>query len=155
MDVWPLPRVSFRELASVEETRPVALITNQIAWSVVSKKIELPLVIQAEPNRNDRDFFEYLAANLPSSVQVVYAVGEDLQIDAAKFVASESKKPLVIIPTALSSDTAFTPLVTVWDKNQPTSFPLAPPKKWCWIWRCSRTARSIIVPPPSPKCCLS
>lgn len=121
MDVWPLPRISFRELASVEETRPVALITHQIAWSVVNKKIELPLVIQAEPTRNDRDFFEYLAANLPSSVQVIYAVGEDLAIDAGKYVASESKKPLVIIPTALSSDAAFTPLVTVWDKNQPTS----------------------------------
>ncbi len=119
MDVWPLPRISFRELNSVKESRPTALITQAAAWATVSKVVELPLIIQAEPNRSDKDFFEYLAANLPSPVRVIYAVGDGLAVDAAKIVAQRNQKPLVIIPTAISSDQPFTPSSTVRENNLP------------------------------------
>jgi glycerol-1-phosphate dehydrogenase [NAD(P)+] len=108
MDVWPLPRVSFRELSSIKESRPTALLTQPAAWATVGKSVELPLIIQAEPNRNDKDFCEYLAANLPSPVQVVYAVGDGVLLDAAKIVAWHNQKPLMIILTAISNDKPFT-----------------------------------------------
>ncbi len=126
MDVWSLPRLSFRELKSVQESRPTALITQPSAWANVSKSVQLPLIIQAEPNRNDKDFFEYLASNLPSPVQVVYAVGDSPTIDAAKIVAQRSNKPLVIIPTAISSDAPFTATSTVYDNGQPTEIATGP-----------------------------
>src|SRR5437016_7946622 len=126
MDVWPLPRISFRELSSVKESRPTALISQAAAWAAVSKAVELPLVIQAEPNRNDRDFFEYLASNLPSPVQVVYAVGDRLAVDAAKIVAHQNQKPLVIIPVAISSDKPFTPSSTVRENNLPNDVATGP-----------------------------
>jgi glycerol-1-phosphate dehydrogenase [NAD(P)+] len=126
MDVWPLPRISYRELSSVKESRPTALITQAAAWAAVSKTVQLPLIIQAEPNRNDKDFFEYLAANSPSPVQVIYAVGDGLAVDAAKVVASHNQKPLVIIPTAISSDKPFTPSSTVRENNLPKEVATGP-----------------------------
>ncbi len=109
MNVWPLPRLSFRELSSIQESRPAALITQASEWANIGKLFQLPLLIQAEPNRDENDFFEYLASNLPAQVQVIYAVGDGYVIDAAKIVANRNKKPLVIIPPALSSDDPFTP----------------------------------------------
>jgi glycerol-1-phosphate dehydrogenase [NAD(P)+] len=126
MDVWPLPRISFRELSSIKEQRPTALITSQQANAAVARKLNLPLVIQAEPNRNDIEFFEYLAANLPSPVQVIYAVGQGQAIDAAKVVAQRNNKPLVIVPTAISSDSPFTATATVQDNYQFTEIVAKP-----------------------------
>jgi glycerol dehydrogenase-like iron-containing ADH family enzyme len=108
MNVWPLPRITFRELSSVKESRPTALIT-QPAWRNAQAALQLPLVVQAEPSKADRDYFDYLAAHLPSAVEVIYALGDDLTFDAAKLVAQKSGKPLVIVPTMLNSDKAFSP----------------------------------------------
>jgi len=119
MNVWPLPRISFRELSSIQESRPAALITQAAAWANVGKRFQLPLIIQAEPNRDDNDFYEYLASNLPSPVQVIYAVGDGITIDAAKIVASRNKKPLVIIPTAITSKKSFTPRAQVNTNGKP------------------------------------
>src|SRR5579859_1418626 len=122
MNVWPLPRISYRSLNSVNESRPAALIAQAAAWDIVGKAVkQLPLVIQAEPSRDDYDFVEYLATNLPAPVQVIYAVGDGLVIDIAKVVASVNDKPLVIIPTAISSDSPFSASASVRDKGKPTN----------------------------------
>jgi len=117
-------------LSSIQESRPAALITQAAAWANVGKRFQLPLIIQAEPNRDDNDFYEYLASNLPSPVQVIYAVGDGITIDAAKIVASRNKKPLVIIPTAITSKKSFTPAL----RSTPTASRRLskpdPPKKW-------------------------
>jgi glycerol-1-phosphate dehydrogenase [NAD(P)+] len=108
MNVWPLPRITFRQLSTVREDRPTALITELSAWSNIKSQIDLPLAIQAEPTRVDRGFLENLGNNLPSQIGVVYAIGDDHVIDAAKMIAFVGKRPLVIIPTAFSSDVPFT-----------------------------------------------
>ena len=113
MEVWPLPRLSFRGLNSIDEKRPAALITQPAVWSTVSKLVNLPLVIQAEPNHDDNEFVDYLAANLPAPVQVIYAVGDGLLVNVAKAVASANNKPLVILPTAISSDAPLTWIATL------------------------------------------
>jgi glycerol-1-phosphate dehydrogenase [NAD(P)+] len=101
----------------VKETRPTALITSPQAMTAANRKLNLPLVIQAEPNRNDKDFFEYLASNLPSPVQVIYALGHGIVVDAAKIVAQRNNKPLVIVPTAISTDSLFSWTATVRDND--------------------------------------
>jgi glycerol dehydrogenase-like iron-containing ADH family enzyme len=122
MNVWPLPRLSFRGLSTVDETRPAALITQPAAWANVSKSIkQLSMIIQAEPARDDYEFVEYLAKNLPAQVQVVYAVGDGLLVDVAKVVASINDKPLIIIPTSVSSDVPFTWEATVSDSGSVTT----------------------------------
>ncbi len=63
MAVWPLPKITFRELSAVQESRRVALLTSEEAWAALSVSLSLPLVIQAEPSRYDRDLFEYPGAN--------------------------------------------------------------------------------------------
>lgn len=109
MPVWPLPRLTFQALSTVEETRPVALLTTEDVWAVLGSELKLPVFIQAEPDTYDRDLFDYLADNLPSRVEAIYVVGQGAPLHAGKIVAARQKRPLVIIPSALDSDALLTP----------------------------------------------
>jgi len=111
--IWPLPRIEIRDLSSIKETRPTALLTAEPAWSAVSTMFDLPLVVQAEPHNADREFFQSLADNVPPQVEVIYGVGGGLASDAAKYIGWARKLPTVCVPTALSVDGFFTGLVAV------------------------------------------
>ena len=117
MTVWPLPRISFRELSTIEEKRPVALLTNEATWAALSSQLTLPVLIQAEPVHQRRDLFDYLAANFPTQAKVIYAVGSGAPIDAGKLIAARNQVPLVIVPTALDSTELFSPTALVADKD--------------------------------------
>lgn len=118
MTVWPLPRISFRELGSIQEKRPVALLTTEQTWAILGSQFALPLVIQAEPERQSLDLFDYLAAHLPSQVEAIYVVGQGAALEAGKVVAARNDKPLIVVPTALDSDALFKPTATVYqDKD--------------------------------------
>jgi hypothetical protein len=45
--VWHLPRIEIRDLKSVTETRPTALLTGANSWDVAGKYLNFPLFIQA------------------------------------------------------------------------------------------------------------
>jgi glycerol dehydrogenase-like iron-containing ADH family enzyme len=113
MSVWPLPRITVRELHSIEETRPVALLTSDDVWAVLSPQLHLPILIQAEPPSYHGALFDSLARNLPSRVGVIYAVGNGPQTAAAKIVAARHDIPLVIVPTKLDSIAMLTPSALV------------------------------------------
>ncbi len=102
--VYPLPRLVYRSLAEHEETRPAALITSAQDWQQVGGTLELPVVVQAEPDRMDDDFIAFLADNVPSMVQVLYVVGAENLIQIGKLVAHQRGLPVVLVPTALDSD---------------------------------------------------
>ncbi|MEO1165327.1 MAG: iron-containing alcohol dehydrogenase [Chloroflexota bacterium] len=115
--IWNLPRIELRDLSSVKETRPAAVLTGKRSWAAVGSMLELPIVVQAEPYSARYDMLEDLASNLPEQVQVVYGVGGGLVSDIAKYVAWKNNIPCVIIPTALSVDGFFTSLVAVRKDN--------------------------------------
>ena len=117
MTVWPLPRLTFRELSTVEEKRPVALITSEDVWATLSSQLSLPVLIQAEPRSYQRGLVDYLAGNLPGAAKAVYAVGNGPPVEAAKIVAARNNVPLVIVPTALDSALMFLPRAMVAEKN--------------------------------------
>ncbi len=106
--VWPLPRVSFRELSSINETRPTALLTSKSVWASVGTMMNLPVAIQAEPPLVNRSYLEEMAKGLPKEVKVAYGVGGGRAMDAAKFIAWWNKIPAILIPTALPGDVMFT-----------------------------------------------
>ncbi|NDJ77752.1 MAG: iron-containing alcohol dehydrogenase [Chloroflexi bacterium] len=118
MSVWPLPHITFRELSSIEENRPVALLTTDNVWTVYGSQLNLPIIIQAEPARHDVDLFDSLADNLPSQVQAVYAVGSGAPVDAGKIVAARNNVPLIIVPTTLDSDAMLTPTALVMETEE-------------------------------------
>jgi glycerol-1-phosphate dehydrogenase [NAD(P)+] len=109
--VWSLPQIEFRDLVSLRETRPTALLTGERSWGAVSSLLELPIVVQAEPQRVDLDYLDDMADGLPDAVEVVYAVGGGLVSDVAKYLGWKRNLPTVVIPTALSQDGFFTSLV--------------------------------------------
>ena len=76
--IWPLPKVTVSTLSAIEEKRPTALITSDEAWSQVGHLLNLPLVVQAEPMDTTEALMRDLASNLPSQVEVVYAVGNGI-----------------------------------------------------------------------------
>lgn len=123
MNVWPLPRLVFQELGTVQETRPTALIAKSTAWANISSQLTLPLVVQADPLNNERSYVEDLAKNLPSMVEAIYAVGDEDICDIARFIASAHHKPLVIVPTAISSDEPFVNTSTLSDGNRTVELP--------------------------------
>jgi glycerol dehydrogenase-like iron-containing ADH family enzyme len=108
MSVWPLPRITFRDLNSIEEKRPVALLTTTEAWTALNDQLNLPVLIQAEPARYDRDLFDFLADNLPSQAGAVYVIGQ-----GAPLIAARNRVPLVVVPTALDSAMLLTPTALV------------------------------------------
>lgn len=111
--VWPLPKVTYTPLNMTTETRPVALLTSETAWTNFGNLLNLPLVVQAEPTSNDRDLLDYLADHLPSQTGVIYVLGQGIPLTAGKLVANKNKLPLVVVPTAISSDEIFEPHVTL------------------------------------------
>lgn len=111
--IWNLPRIELREVSSIKEHRPTALLTGRKAWDAVGSMINLPLVVQAEPHTAERSFLESLAEGLPPQVEVVYGVGGGMVCDVAKFIGAKRNLPVVLVPTALSVDGFFTPIVAV------------------------------------------
>ncbi len=111
--IFPLPHIEFRSLSDVKEERPTALLTGKRSWEVAGKFLELPVVVQAEPNKAEAGFFDMLAENLPPQVEGVYGVGGGLVADSAKYIGWKRQLPVVIIPTALSADGFFTALVAL------------------------------------------
>lgn len=120
MKMMPLPLVRLVDLKSVGETRPAALIAPRGDWATVRRSLELPLLVQAEPTENTPSFFEYLANNLPSHVEVIYTTGSSLlALNAAKFIANNRQKPLVVVPTALFSADIFSDYAQVGEERRP------------------------------------
>ena len=56
--IWPLPKLEVRDLISIDESRPVALLTGDRSWAAVSPLVNLPLVVQAEPYRIEADYLD-------------------------------------------------------------------------------------------------
>lgn len=113
MNVWPLPQITYDQLGSVSESRPTALITQPNAWAALQSRLKLPLLVQAEPEETSQSYADYLADNLPSPVEAIYAVGTGGALDVAKWVAQRTGKPLVIVPTALSSSALLSPFAVM------------------------------------------
>lgn len=110
--IWNVPPQEFRDLMSVKESRPTALLTGARSWGAVSTVLDLPIAVQAEPERLDIDYLDMLADGLPQEVEVVYGVGAGLVADVSKYVGWKRGLPTVLVPTALSQDGLFTALVS-------------------------------------------
>lgn len=111
--IWNMPRIELTDLSRIREQRPAALLTGKRSWQAVNTMVKLPVVVQAEPENAERKYLDNLADGLPKQVQVVYSVGGGLVADAAKYIGSRRKLPVVLIPTALSVDGFFTPIVSL------------------------------------------
>lgn len=109
--IWPLPQIEITDLINVKETRPTALVTGERSWAAVNSLLEFPIVVQAEPERVDKDYLDMLASSLPPQVEVIYGVGGGLVCDVAKYLGWAKSLPVVIVPTALSQDGFLTALV--------------------------------------------
>lgn len=104
--VWPLPKIRYQTLASVEEDRDVALFISRDAWEAVRDTLPLNVACEREVMDATRENWEQLGEDLAG--EVVYAVGGGLAVDGAKYVAAQQGLPLVCVPTALSVDAFLT-----------------------------------------------
>ncbi|MEP7290975.1 MAG: iron-containing alcohol dehydrogenase [Chloroflexota bacterium] len=138
--ILPLPKIEVRDLISVQETRPVALLTGDRSWAAVSPLLTLPLVVQAEPYRVEAEYLDGLAGELPPQVGVVYGVGGGMVADAAKYVGWKRGLPVVIIPTALSQDGFFTALVAARGDGTVNYITTGPAEKLIIDWEVIRAA---------------
>ena len=104
--IWNLPVAEFIPFEEIEETRDVTLITSGPAWAAVRDKLHLPIVYSADVSEASLEQWDRLTGKLNGDV--IYAVGGGLAVDAAKYMAAKTDKPLVCLPTALSVDAFLT-----------------------------------------------
>jgi len=138
--ITPIPEIEIRDLGSLKETRPVALVTGARSWNSVSTLFDLPIVAQAEPDRVDLAYLDTLAEGLPVQVQVVYGVGGGLVSDVAKYLGWKRKLPVVMIPTVLSQDGYFTSLVASRSTGTTHYIETGPVSRLIFNWDVIRTA---------------
>ena len=109
--IYPLPQIDYHPFAEIDEDRPVALVTSGPAWGAVRSQVRLPIAWQADVQAATIAYWDRLLAqidHLAAPLEVVYAVGGGLAVDAAKYLAAQRNLPLVCLPTALSVDAFFT-----------------------------------------------
>ncbi len=113
--IWNMPLIEIRDLGTVIDPRPAAVVTGSRAWNAVGPMLDLSIVLQAEPRTADHKFLSTMAGGLAQNpqVEVVYGIGGGLAADVAKYVAHKNNLPCILIPTALSVDGFFTSLVAV------------------------------------------
>ena len=104
--IWPIPKIEFRPLSEIEETRPVALVTSGPAWKAVENQLHLPVVWRADVTEATIAAWDQITADFRG--EVVYSVGGGLPADAGKYIALKQGVPLVGVPTALSVDAPVT-----------------------------------------------
>jgi glycerol-1-phosphate dehydrogenase [NAD(P)+] len=132
--IWNMPRIELTDLSRIREQRPAALLTGKRSWQAVNTMVKLPVVVQAEPENAEREYLDTLAEGLPKQVQVIYAVGGGLVADSAKYIGSRRKLPVVLIPTALSVDGFFTPIVALRDEGIGTYAETGPAERVLIDW---------------------
>ncbi|KXK21324.1 MAG: 3-dehydroquinate synthase [Chloroflexi bacterium OLB15] len=138
--IFPVPEVEIRDLGSLTERRPVALVTGSRSWNSVSALVELPIVVQAEPDRVDVSYLDTLADAVPPQVEVVYGVGGGLVSDVAKYLGWKKNIPVVVIPTVLSQDGFLTALVAARQGGTTHYVETGPVSKLIVNWDVIRTA---------------
>lgn len=142
--IWPLPHIEISNLADVKETRPAAVVTGERSWQAVSGLLELPIVVQAEPQRADRDYLDMLASSLPPQVEVIYGVGGGLVSDVAKYLGWAKSLPVILVPTALSQDGFLTALVAARSSGTVQYVTTGPAEKLIVDWDVIRNAPGYI-----------
>jgi glycerol-1-phosphate dehydrogenase [NAD(P)+] len=105
-----LPCVNLMPFSEIEEKHSVLLVTSNPAWIKVKDSLRgLNINETIEVTEANTSHWD----NLQSSVachqfEIIYAVGGGLVADAAKYISSRLRLPLVVCPTALSVDAFIT-----------------------------------------------
>ncbi len=138
--IYSLPNVEITHLVDIVEERPIALLAGERAWRAVNSLLSLPIVVQANPERLEADYLDGLAADLPPEVEAVYGIGGGMVADAAKYIASRRGLPAVVMPTALSVDGFFTPIVAMRSGGSVSYVETGPAERIYIDWDVIRTA---------------
>ncbi len=101
-----IPKVEFIPLRELHETREAGVVMTQSAWDTAQPFLALKPVWQANVIEASLPAWNELLESFRG--EVVYSVGGGLAVDAAKWIASQKRLPLVSIPTALSVDAFLT-----------------------------------------------
>ena len=104
--IWNLPIVEYIPLQEIEETADAALVYTKGALDAVEKRLPFTPSTQVEISLAEEDHWKQ--AELRIHGDVIYSAGGGLAVDAAKYIAHRSGKPLKCIPTAMSVDAFFT-----------------------------------------------
>jgi glycerol-1-phosphate dehydrogenase [NAD(P)+] len=108
--IWNLPLTYLLPFTSIEEQRPILLVTSPPAWDAVKSKLRglnIAEIIQVlEASTLHWDDLQSTIKNQQS--EIIYAVGGGLAVDAAKYLAVRLNLPLTCLPTALSVDAFLT-----------------------------------------------
>ncbi len=104
--IWNIPIVEYIPVQEIDEAADVALVYTKGALDAVEHSLPFKPSSKIEVTLAEEDHWKQLISNIQGDV--IYAVGGGLAVDAAKYIACKTNKPLKCIPTAMSVDAFFT-----------------------------------------------
>lgn len=114
MRIWNLPILDFIPFDELEEERSVALVTTSAAWDTVKDDLNhLDIVWRTDAAEPIVQHWANLTMDLQQTSSgdremVVYAVGGELPVESAKYIAHHTNLELICLPTWLSADSFLT-----------------------------------------------
>ncbi|HNB54117.1 MAG TPA: iron-containing alcohol dehydrogenase, partial [Anaerolineales bacterium] len=116
MRIPSLPPLELIPLDELAEPNPILLVTTPDAWEFAAADLRtLNIALRLEPQEATMPHWMTLAADLLGklrnteyAISAIYAVGNGLITDTAKYLAFQTKLPLTCIPTALADDSFLT-----------------------------------------------
>ena len=108
--IWNLPLVTLQPFDQLEDRRPALVVTSGPAWNAVHARLGgLNIAARVEVSQATVEDWNASSAGIAAgSIEVVYAIGGGLAVDAAKHLAVRFDRQLVCLPTALSVDAFLT-----------------------------------------------
>jgi glycerol-1-phosphate dehydrogenase [NAD(P)+] len=107
--IWNLPVITFTHFSEFRDDRPALLVTSKPAWTAVGSQLHgLKPLLTCEAIEASIPYWAGLLPANNEEIEVVFAVGGGLAVDAAKYLSYRLALPLICLPTALSVDAFLT-----------------------------------------------
>ncbi len=135
MRIWNLPVVDFIPFDELEEERPVALVTTSAAWDTVKDDLKhLDIVWRADVTEPIVQQWANLTMDLQKTAlgdreMTIYAVGGELPVESAKYIAHHTNLELICLPTWLSADSFLTSTSSARAQGSVTPLETKPPER--------------------------
>ncbi len=135
MRIWNLPVIDLIPFDELEEERPVALVTTLEDWNAVKDDLDhLNIVWRADAvdpivQQWANLTMDLQQSNLNDAELAIYAVGGEIEVDAAKYIAHHTGLELTCLPTALSADSFLTYTSSARDQGSVTHLETKPPER--------------------------
>lgn len=129
LNVYPVPELVYLPVREWQEEDVVIVIKEEAAWQRVQPNLlDWDIGVTMDAPLAGEEAYKKMLKRADGMGEIVYAVGGQRAVDAAKYVAESMDLALICVPTALSSDAFWMWSSTVRDKGMSVPLETIPPE---------------------------